>query len=77
MNVFNADVVDELGEEKRKGGFSHRTICERLFKSIWVSAVDVNQLVRKINYELIFKTNYYLQAHLFSLIVSCVRILGV
>jgi hypothetical protein len=46
MNVFNADVVDELGEEKCKGGFSNRTICERLFKSIWMPAVDNDQLVR-------------------------------
>jgi hypothetical protein len=47
MNVFNADDVDEIGEEERKGGFACRTSCTRLFESIRMPPVDDDQLVRK------------------------------
>ncbi len=46
MNVFYADFVDKLGEEEGERGFSRWNSSARLFESIWVPPVDVDQLVR-------------------------------
>ena len=46
MDVFDADVVDELGEEERKGGFACRNSCTRFIIDIKFSNFSKKNFIK-------------------------------